>query len=82
MKEKNHQNHQDHQPENEVRETRISKSDIAKMYGRSWRSFRRDVWILLPSLKGCRRRILTPFEIEKILSEFGKPEKLDSIVIE
>lgn len=54
---------------------RITKSQLAAKYGTTWKTFKRRVWEILPSLKGNRRRILLPIEIQKIYREFGNPEQ-------
>lgn len=55
--------------------TRITKSELAAKYGTTWKSFKRQVWEVLPRLKGNRRRFLLPIEIQIIYSEFGNPDK-------
>lgn len=73
---------QEHQKqETPLLPTRITKSIIARMYGRTWRSFRDDVYTLIPELRGCRRRILRPKEIALIYNTFGPPSVTTEHVI-
>jgi len=67
---------QEHQKPPNQPPRKITKSIIAQMYGRTWRSFRDDVYVLIPELRGCRRRILYPKEIAMIYDTFGKPSEI------
>jgi len=53
----------------------IPKSELAESYGRSWKSINKIIHEILPDLKGCRKRLLSPKQVQMIYEEYGKPKE-------
>ena len=52
---------------------KVTKSQIAQLYGVTWTTFKKYVYEFMPHLKGNRRNILFPKEVKRIYEELGDP---------
>lgn len=52
----------------------IPKSELAESYGRSWKSIKKIIHEILPDLKDCRKRFLSPKQVKIIYREYGHPK--------